>query len=184
MTSPDPNSSSNPPILDGGPVPQYPPYISERQMDTTHLPQSTLEKLHGDDGVVLRKPGELGPAPTAHGPLMVESPPGSGVWVPDHRPLAPGSVLPAGNRSGGETYPTTGDPAVDEAIRQTVSNLVDIRDAHGTGQSPVGGGFFSDGATKVQGIQQNIQEIGRGAQSRWVGDSGDLYQQINRKLAT
>lgn len=136
-------------------MPQYPPYISERQMDTTHLPQSTLEKLHGDDGVVLRKPGELGPAPTAHGPLILFL--RGRVWVPDHRQAAPGSeALPAGNRSGGETYPTTGDPAVDEAIRQTVSNLVDIRDAHGTGQSPVGGDF-TDGATKVQGIQQNIQ---------------------------
>ncbi|WP_199178183.1 hypothetical protein [Mycobacterium hubeiense] len=160
------------------PLPQYPPYIPESQMDLdSGMPRSTLDGIHDDGGVIIKKPGELGPPPTYGN--YVESPPGSGVWVPDKRPHPPGSVLPAST----DTYPTTGDPAVDEAIRQTFTNLVEIRDALGTGQTPASGPFYTDAATKARNIQCDIQSVGRAADSHWIGESGDMYRTINQRLA-
>jgi hypothetical protein len=78
-------------------VPQYPPYIPEQDMNTSSgMPRSTLDGIHDDGGVVIKQPGELGPPVYPMGPDYTESPAGSGVWVPDHRPYPPGSVRPAG----------------------------------------------------------------------------------------
>jgi hypothetical protein len=134
--------------------------------------------------VVLTKPGELGPPAYPDGPNMTESPPGSGVWVPDYRPEAPGQTHPAGYRPGQDTYPTTGDPAIDEAIRQTFTNLRDIRDAHGTGQTPANGTFYTDAANRARGIQSDLQGVSRAANAHWTGDAADTYQAINQRLAT
>jgi prefoldin subunit 5 len=60
------------------------------------MPRSTLDGIHDDGGVVIQKPGELGPSSAPTEPPYTESPPGSGVWVPDQRPYPPGSVRPAG----------------------------------------------------------------------------------------
>lgn len=55
------------------------------------------------DGAVVTPPGQtLGPPVYPHRPDMVESPPGSHVWVPDPRPLAPGSTVPAANHEDEE----------------------------------------------------------------------------------
>jgi hypothetical protein len=114
-----------------------------------------------------------------------EYPPGSGKWWQDKRPLTPGTTIPAGMKSpGDDTYPTTGDPAIDEAIRQTFTNLKDIRDAHGTGQIPISGSFYTDAAKVVEGIQDGVQQVGRAAATHWTGESGDVYQAITRELAT
>lgn len=172
-----------PPLMPGQPVPQYPPYIPEQEVSPSLSPD-TISKIHDDGGVVLEKPGELGPPVNFMGPDYTESPPGSGVWVPDHRPLAPGSTVPAAFKPSGDTYPTTGDPAVDEAIRQTFTNLVDIRDAHGTGQTPTSGTFYTDAANQARNIQSDIQGVGRAAGSHWSGDAADMYQNINQRLAT
>jgi hypothetical protein len=102
--SPAPTYSPQIPGTDGvaPQVPQYPPYIPEQDMNTSSgMPRSTLDGIHDDGGVVIQKPGELGPPPS-WGDYQ-EAPPGSGVWVPDHRPLAPGSVVPAAwSGKGGE----------------------------------------------------------------------------------
>lgn len=106
MTTPTPEPSVplQPPAEPYSPpatLPPYPPYINERQLDTTHLPESTLEKLHSDDGVIITPPGQtLGPPPLPHGPDYTQSPIDPHVWYPDKRPLAPGSTVPAGYHSG------------------------------------------------------------------------------------
>ncbi|WP_174399837.1 hypothetical protein [Mycolicibacterium sphagni] len=186
MTSPDQPLPPYPyPTPPPTPLPQYPPYIPEQDVDLSHLPESALDGIHGDGDVVLKKPGELGPPAYPHGPDMTESPPGSGVWVPDHRPEAPGQTHPAGYHSGGgDTYPTTGDPATDEAIRQTFTNLRDIRDAHGTGQTPADGTFYTDAANRASGIQSDLEGVGRAAGTHWTGEAADMYQTINKRLAT
>lgn len=139
---------------------------------------------HGDSPI-RKEPGELGPPAYPHEAPYTEYPPGSGNWWPDHRPLAPGSTVPAGLHSGGDdTYPSTGDPALDEAIRQTFTNLRDIRDAHGTGQTPVDGSFFAEGAQAVRGIQDDIAHTARSAASHWTGQSGEVYQRIAKHLSS
>ncbi len=94
------------PLLPGQPVPQYPPYIAEQDMNTSSgSPRSTLDNLHGDQGVVLQPPGEkLGPPVYPHSqdlmqPYGPDDPELSRVWIPDHRPLAPGSTVPASSRT-------------------------------------------------------------------------------------
>ena len=78
-------------------VPQYLPYIPGQDMNTSSgMPRSTLDGIHDDGGVVIKKPGELVPSSSPTEPPYTESPPGSGVWVPDQRPYPPGSVRPAG----------------------------------------------------------------------------------------
>ena len=87
-------------------VPQYPPYIPESKVDLQHLPESTLDGIHGDGGVIRMPPGsKLGPAPTPDGPRYTQpygpdDPELSRIWVPDRRPAPPGSVLPASNSTG------------------------------------------------------------------------------------
>jgi hypothetical protein len=67
-------------------------------VDLSHLPEDAIEKTHSDQGVILEKPGELGSPANWMGPPYTESPPGSGVWVPDHRPSPPDETHPAGIR--------------------------------------------------------------------------------------
>lgn len=83
-----------------------------------------------------------------------------------------------------ETYPTFGDPAIDEAIRQTFTSMAQMRDAHGTGQTPVSGTFYTDAAHRARGIQTDINGVAKAAACHWTGDAGQSYQQINRQLAT
>jgi hypothetical protein len=59
--------------------------------------------------------------------------------------------------SSSETYPTFGAPAIDEAIRQTFTSLVQMRDAHGTGETPASGTFCTDGAGHARRIQTDIK---------------------------
>lgn len=86
--------------------------------------------------------------------------------------------------SSSETYPTIGDPAIDEAIRQTFTSLVEMRDAHGTGETPASGTFYTDAAGRAHGIQTDIKGVAKAAAGHWTGDAGESYQQINRQLAT
>jgi hypothetical protein len=82
------------------PLPPY-PYPAPPVDTSSGMTRSTLDNLHGDQGVVLQPKGEpLGPPVTPHGPDMTQpygpnDPDLARVWVPDHRPLAPGQVLPA-----------------------------------------------------------------------------------------
>lgn len=87
-------------------------------------------------------------------------------------------------QSGGDTYPMTGEPAIDEAIRQVFTDLVDVRDAHGTGQTPVSGTYFTDAAKKASSIHTGIEDVSRSASTHWHGESGDIYQAITKRLAT
>ena len=135
-------------------VPQYPPYIPEQQMPTSSgMPRSTLDGIHDDGGVILKKPGELGPPMYPMGPRYTESPEGSGVWVPDHRPLPPGSVRPAGWDGKGADEADTADAALrrtHDALNEADQGLAQqIIDAH-----------TADAQTKtqLQRIQQEIQQ--------------------------
>ena len=137
------------------PVPQYPPYIPEQQMPTSSgMPRSTLDGIHDDGGVVIKKPGELGPwSPPSEAPYT-EAPPGSGVWVPDHRPYPPGSVRPAG---------WTGDAAddaetADASLRKTRDTLNDADQglAHN-----ITNAHTADAQSKMQ-LQRIQQEIRSG----------------------
>ena len=118
-------------------VPQYPPYIPEQDMNlTSGMPRSTLDNLHGDQGVMIKEPGELGPPVYPMGPRYTESPPGSGVWVVDHRPLPPGSVLPASWSGKGADSADDADAslqqsraALSEADRGLYANLNDAHTA-------------------------------------------------------
>lgn len=117
MTEPlDPYPYPTPLPQQGDPVPQYPPYIPEQDMDLQHMPESTLDGIHGDQGVVIQPPGEkLGPPPTVDGPRMVQpygpdDPELSRVWVPDHRPLPPGTVVPASSSRTADSD-KAGEPA-------------------------------------------------------------------------
>lgn len=101
--------------LIGKPVPQYPPYIPEQDMNTASgSPRSTLDNIHGNQGVVIQPPGEkLGPPVDPHGPDMMQpygpnDPELSRVWIPDNRPLAPGSVRPASHTEGDKKNPGDG----------------------------------------------------------------------------
>lgn len=82
-----------------------------------------------------------------------------------------------------DTYPTTGEPTVDEAIRQTFLNLRDIREAHGTGATPADGTFYTDAAAKAEAIQSDLHGVGRAAGTHWTGDAAEMYQNITKKLA-
>ena len=94
MTAPDPTLPPYPyplPVLSSG-----------TPADTSSgMTRSTLDNLHGDQGVVLQPKGEpLGPTLDPHGPDMTQpygpsNPDLARVWVPDPRPPAPGQVLPA-----------------------------------------------------------------------------------------
>lgn len=159
------------------PQPNYPPGDV-----SPALTPDAIGKIHDDGGVIIKRPGELGPPVNPNGPNYYEFPPGSGVWIPDTRPMAPGSTVPASHRTG-DTYPVTGDPAIDEAIRQTFTNLVEIRDAHGTGQTPTPGTFFADAAVTARSIQGDIRGVGQAAGNHWTGDAAQLYQTLNQRLA-
>lgn len=87
-------------------------------------------------------------------------------------------------QSGGDTYPMTGEPAVDEAIRQVFTDLVDVRDAHGSGQTPVSGTYFTDASKTASAIQTGIQDVSQAAGTHWHGESGDIYQAIAKRLTT
>ena len=118
-------------------VPQYPPYIPEQDMNlTSGMPRSTLDRIHDDGGVVIKEPGELGPPVYPMGPRYTESPPGSGVWVEDHRPLPPGSVLPASWSGKGAEVADDAEAsleqtraALSEADRGLYANLNDAHTA-------------------------------------------------------
>ncbi|NTY63938.1 DUF4226 domain-containing protein [Mycolicibacterium sphagni] len=140
------------------PVPHYPPYIPEQDMNTSSgMPRSTLDGIHDDGGVILKKPSELGPAPYPHGPDYTEAPPGSGVWVPDHRPLAPGSVVPAAWTGQGADEASTADAALrrtHEALNEADQGLGQhLTDAHA-----------ADAQSKAQ-LQRITQEIQAGIAS-------------------
>lgn len=135
------------------PVPQYPPYIPEQDMNTSsRMPRSTLDGIHDDGGVILKKPGELGPPVYPMGPKYTESPDGSGVWVPDHRPYPPGSVRPAGWTGQGADEADTADASLRktrDALNQADQSLgQNITNAH-----------TADAQSKMQlqRIQQEIQ---------------------------
>jgi hypothetical protein len=136
-------------------VPQYPPYIPEQQMPTSSgMPRSTLDGIHDDGGVILKKPGELGPPSYPMGPRYTESPDGSGVWVPDHRPLPPGQVRPAGWDGQGADEADTAAAALrktHDALNEADQGLAQrIIDAH-----------TADAQTKTQ-LQRIQQEIHQG----------------------
>ncbi|OKH79717.1 hypothetical protein EB73_34695 [Mycobacterium sp. SWH-M3] len=78
----------------------------------------------------------------------------------------------------------TGEPAVDEAIRQVFTDLVDVRDAHGSGQTPVSGTYFTDASKTASAIQTGIQDVSQAAGTHWHGESGDIYQAIAKRLTT
>jgi hypothetical protein len=133
-------------------VPQYPPYIPEQDMHTSSgMPRSTLDGIHGDGDVILKKPGELGPPHYPMGPRYTESPEGSGVWVPDHRPYPPGSVLPAGWSGKGAEEADAADAALRktrDALNHADQGLAhNITDAH-----------TADAQSKMQ-LQRIQQEI-------------------------
>lgn len=134
-------------------VPQYPPYIPEQDMNTSSgMPRSMLDGIHDDGGVVLKPPGELGPPSYPMGPQYTESPPGSGVWVPDHRPYPPGSVRPAGWSGKGAEEADATDASLRktrEALNQADQGLAqNITDAHTAD---------AQSKTQLQRIQQEIR---------------------------
>lgn len=81
------------PAQPGGATPQYPPYIPETQANlTSGMPFSTIEGIHGDQGVVLWKPTPEQPLPPYWMHSYEEISPG--VWIPDRRPSPPGATYP------------------------------------------------------------------------------------------
>lgn len=85
------------------------------------MPRSTLDGIHDDGGVIIKKPGELGPPAYRDAPPYTESPPGSGVWVPDKRPPAPGSTLPMSSSTGEDQDEWAGNAA--DAAGDTEASL-------------------------------------------------------------
>lgn len=84
-------------------VPQYPPYIPESQFDASQgMPRSTLDGIHGtgDDEPIRWSPSQPGELPPYWMHDYVQDQTDPGLWWPDKRPLAPGSVQPAGLHSG------------------------------------------------------------------------------------
>lgn len=88
--------------LDTPPTPAEP-------ADPNHLPESTLDGIHGTgskDMPIIKAPGELGPPSTGMvpgGTTYVEAVPGSGVWIPSDQisgklwmPSYPGELAPHG----------------------------------------------------------------------------------------
>lgn len=133
--------------------PQYPPYIPEQDMPTSSgMPRSTLDGIHDDGGVIIKKPGELGPwSPPSEAPYT-ESPPGSGVWVPDHRPYPPGSVRPAGWSGPAAEEADTADAALRKAregLNQADQGLAQNITAAHTADA--------QSKTQLQRIQQEIR---------------------------
>ena len=63
-------------------------------------------------------------------------------------------------------------------------NLVDVRDAHGSGQTPVSGTYFTDASKTASAIQTGIQDVSQAAGTHWHGESGDIYQAIAKRLTT
>jgi hypothetical protein len=134
-------------------VPQYPPYIPEQGMNTSSgMPRSTLDGIHDDGDVVVQKPGELGPSSPPMEPPYTEAPPGSGVWVPDHRPYPPGSVRPAGWSGKAAEEADATDASLRktrEAMNQADQGLAqNITDAHAAD---------AQSKTQLQRIQQDIR---------------------------
>ena len=142
--------------------------------------RSTLDGIHDDGGVIIKQPGELSPPVYPNGPNYTEAPPGSGVWVPDHRPYPPGSVLPAGwSGKGAEEADAT-----DAALRKTPrgaepgrSGLAqNITDAHAAD---------AQSKAQLQRIQQEIQ-LGVAPCSRaWLLPAGreQLAEFLDRKAS-
>lgn len=134
-------------------VPQYPPYIPEQDMNTSSgTPRSTLDGIHDDGGVVIKPPGELGPPNYPMGPRYAESPPGSGVWVPDQRPYPPGSVVPADWSGEGAEQAEAANAALQrtrEAMNRADEGLgQSITDAHAAA---------AQSKMQLQQIQQEIR---------------------------
>lgn len=162
-------------------VPQYPPYIPEQDMNTSSgMPRSTLDGIHDDGGVIIKRPGELGPPQYPMGPRYTESPEGSGVWVPDHRPYPPGSVLPASWSGKGAEEAAAADAALRktrDALNQADQGLAqNITDAH-----------TADAQTKthLQRIQQEIQ-LGIAAMQPTLGTAAgreQLAEFLDRKAS-
>ena len=50
------------------------------------------------------------------------------------------------------------------------------RDAHGSGQTPVSGTYFTDASKTASAIQTGIQDVSQAAGTHWHGESGDIYQ--------
>lgn len=85
------------------------PPTPEEPSDPNHLPESTLDGIHGTgskDMPIIKAPGELGPPSTGMVPggvTYVEAIPGSGVWIPSDQisgkmwmPSYPGELAPHG----------------------------------------------------------------------------------------
>lgn len=163
------------------PVPKYPPYIPEQDMNTTSgMPRSTLDGIHGDGGVIIKPPGELGPPNYPGGPRYTESPEGSGVWVPDQRPYPPGTVLPqAWSGKGAEEADAT-----DAALRKTREALNQAD--QGLAQN-ITRAHTADAQSKaqLQRIQQEIQ-LGIAAMQPTLGTAAgreQLAEFLDRKAS-
>lgn len=162
-------------------VPQYPPYIPEQDMNTSSgMPRSTLDGIHDDGGVVIKQPGELGPWSPPMEPPYTESPPGSGVWVPDHRPYPPGSVRPAAWSGEGAKEADAADAALQrtrDALNQADQGLgQNIIDAHTAD---------AQSTMALQRIQQEIQ-VGVAAMQPSLGTAAgreQLAEFLDRKAS-
>lgn len=169
------------PTSPDGSVPQYPPYIPEQDMNTSSgMPRSTLDGIHDDGGVIIKRPGELGPPNYPHGPRYTESPEGSGVWVPDDRPYPPGSVLPAGWTGKAAEKADETDAALKktrEALNRADQGLAqNIADAHTADAQSKG---------QLQRIQQEIQ-MGIAAMQPTLGTAAgreQLAEFLDRKAS-
>jgi hypothetical protein len=87
--------------------PLEPPPSAPEPADPKHLPESTIDGIHGTgsrDMPIIKKPGELGPPNTGMypgGTNYEEAIPGSGVWIPSDQitgklwmPSFPGELAP------------------------------------------------------------------------------------------
>jgi hypothetical protein len=149
-------------------VPQYPPYIPEQDMNlTSGMPRSTLDGIHGDGGVVITKPGELGPPVYPDGPPLTESPPGSGVWVPDKRPPVPGSTFPMSDTGAGDagaapaSWSGKGGEAADDAEASLQNTRAALSEADRGLYTNLNDAHTADAQSRTQ-LQRIDQEIRAG----------------------
>lgn len=134
------------------------------------MPRSTLDGIHDDGGVILQKPGELGPPAYPSGPRYTESPPGSGVWVPDQRPYPPGSVSPSAWSGQAADEATTSEAG----LRRTRDALNQADDALGRAITEAHTAD-AESKTQLQRIQQEIQ-VGVAAMQPSLGTAAGKEQ--------
>ncbi|MCI4675951.1 ABC transporter substrate-binding protein [Candidatus Mycolicibacterium alkanivorans] len=148
-------------------VPQYPPYIPEQDMNTSSgMPSSTLDGIHDDGGVILQKPGELGPPPYPMGPQYSESPPGLG--------------RPAGRSGEGAEEADASDAALRrtrEALNQAdQAQAQAITEAHTADASP---------RRNFSGSNRRSRPVLRPCSQAWVRELGEeqLPELLDRKAS-